>query len=432
MTKLNVVIMGQNCEKFIGMCLESVKEADNIIYCDGGSTDKTFEKIGEFYVKHLPNKTHEIIKNPFDQEDKGMNGKQRNFYLNYLKEHYMGEWALALDADEVVGNLNKIKELLTTIPQEQENRLVSIKMRHFIGDLGKEDADQKEHFVPNRLFKVREELVYPELEHSVLWIMKDGKALNEEELGKYVARYSGTTIWHLAYCSGIWDIKKRYLNHLKKSEMHTKEFMDGWYFSHLFGIYPTTPIRAMDIPPIILKEFLIDPDKIYFMNRRTLEVKHFVMSSQWIKHFNPKIVLDLGCGLGMYGYALTMWGVEYQGLDISKWAIENTIYKSLKIKQGDITEPQDFKDFDLVLCIDILEHLEEKDLDKTLELIKNYGKNFLFSIPFIGDSNLESDPTHKIKKERQWWINKISNKFRVKEVPDYFVFKHQMLIGEPR
>ena len=41
MDKLIVCIMGQNCEKFIEMCLESVKDADIIIYCDGGSIDKT-------------------------------------------------------------------------------------------------------------------------------------------------------------------------------------------------------------------------------------------------------------------------------------------------------------------------------------------------------------------------------------------------------
>ena len=45
MNKLVVCIMGQNCERFIGMCLESVKEADGIVYCDGGSEDKTLKII---------------------------------------------------------------------------------------------------------------------------------------------------------------------------------------------------------------------------------------------------------------------------------------------------------------------------------------------------------------------------------------------------
>ena len=35
--------MGQNCERFIDMCLESVQDADAIVYIDGGSTDRTLE-----------------------------------------------------------------------------------------------------------------------------------------------------------------------------------------------------------------------------------------------------------------------------------------------------------------------------------------------------------------------------------------------------
>ena len=33
--KLVCVIMGQDCEKFIEMSLDGVKESDEIIYCDG-------------------------------------------------------------------------------------------------------------------------------------------------------------------------------------------------------------------------------------------------------------------------------------------------------------------------------------------------------------------------------------------------------------
>jgi len=40
-SKLIIAILGQDCEQTINMCLESVKEADDIVYCDGGSTDDT-------------------------------------------------------------------------------------------------------------------------------------------------------------------------------------------------------------------------------------------------------------------------------------------------------------------------------------------------------------------------------------------------------
>ena len=431
MNKLNVVIMGQNCERYLKMSLESVKEADNIIYCDGGSTDNTLELVSNFRLKEPIRKYIEgegttlyyapkIIENEFKQDDKLMNSKQKNFFLDYLKANHMGEWVLYLDADEVIDNLSKVKEFINR-PIEEIKEMVSIKMRHFENTLGTEDATKEEHYVPNRLFKVNKDMYFPDGEHTVL--MGDFKTKG---------RCNITTIFHLAYCPGIFDIRKRYLNHLKKSEMHSKEFLEDWYSSHLFGIYKSKPIDIGDIPSIILKEFLIEPDKIYFMNRSNLEVKHFILSKQWVDYFKPKKVLELGCGLGMYGFAIDMMGIKYTGMELSQWAIDNTPFKHLNIKQGDIREKQDFKDFDLVLVVDILEHLEERDLDKTLELIKGYGKHFLFSIPFLGDPNLELDPTHKIKKSKEWWINKLTNNFKLSPTPDNFMVKQQIFVGVPK
>jgi len=99
---LVIIIMGQNCEETIGMCLESVKDADVIIYCDGGSTDETLQTIKDFkYCIHEDSYKHvTVIENKYDQDNPNMNGIQRNFYLNYLKENYQDDWALCLDSDD--------------------------------------------------------------------------------------------------------------------------------------------------------------------------------------------------------------------------------------------------------------------------------------------------------------------------------------------
>jgi len=140
-------------------------------------------------------------------------------------------------------------------------------------------------------------------------------------------------------------------------------------------------------------------------------------------------VLDLGCGLGLFGYTLNGLGVEYTGMDKSHWAVNMTAFKNLDIRQGDITEKQDFKDFDLVLVIDILEHLEEKDLDKTLNYIKEYGNKFIFSIPYDTDPNIDLDPTHRIKKPKSWWVKKLSKYMNISDAPKHWWYHHQILIG---
>ena len=414
MNNLIVCLMGQDCERYLKMSLESVKEADIILYLDGGSKDDSI-KLAQKYGAV-------ILRNKFNQKDKLMNSKQRNFYLDYLKKYHMGDWCLVLDADEVVSDFDKIKELINWTGDLKP--LISLKMRHFENILGFEDATEKEHFVPNRLFKISEDLFYPDGEHTILCTKKPN-------MKQYCGNWDGITIWHLAYCSGIFDFRKRYLNHLKKSEIHTKEFLEDWYFSHLFGLYPRSQVNLEEIPSIILKEFLIEPDKVYFMNRRNLEVKHFLMMSEWKKYFKPETILDLGCGLGMYGFAADSMGIIYRGIDKSKWAIDNTKYSHLDITIGDIRDKHDFKDYDLVLVVDVLEHLEEKDLDQTLENIKGYGKHFLFSIPVKGDPNLLADPTHKIHKSQEWWINKLTNNFKLEPTPE-FMFKEQIFVGVPK
>ena len=425
MNKLVCMIMGQNCERFIGMCLESVKSADAIVYCDGRSNDFTFTTIDQFKIKNEKNVIE--IHNHYDQEDKGMNGKQRNFYLKYLKENYPDDWVLVLDADEVLAEdgIEKIKEFIKQDHYAKDSfgdfiGVYSVKMRHFIGDLSHEDATQQEHFVPNRLFKIEYAKEYFETEHSVL----------QSHNGIY-GRTNCTTIWHLAYLPGMWDIKKRYLNHMKKSEMHTPEFLKQWYYAHLFGSYPKTPIKVLDIPKVILKEFLIDPDEVYFSTHNKLEEKHFLMVGQWLRYFDPQSILDLGCGMGLFGIAIDNYNIVYRGLELSQWAIDHITYKDLKskIKQGDIREKQDFNDFDLVLVFDVLEHLDEKDLDKTLDNIKDYGNNFLFSIPFEGDPNLHEDSTHRIFKPKEWWVKKLSQYFNIKGAPEDWLFHKQILIG---
>ncbi len=412
--------MGQDCERFIGMSLEAVKDADAIVYCDGGSKP-------EFWIcaNWMKWKNLKVIANKYNQEDKSMNGKQRNFYLDYVKKNYSGWWCLAIDADEVVEDLSKIKYFINTLPKGQDSNLYSMKMRHLIGDLAHEDATQQVHFVQHRLFKIRDDLYYPEIEHSVL------NSHNDKVLSGNI---QPTTIWHLAYIPNLFEYKKKYDNHMKKSDMHTPEFLKQWYWLHIFGEYPRTKFNPMELPDVLLKEFGIDKDELYFMNRK-LETKHFLMSKQWIKAFDPITVLDLGCGLGHYGYAMTTMyeDIEYLGIEKSMWA-KNNSYKELDIRQGQIQIPQSYikEEYNLVLCIDILEHLKEEDLEKSLVNIKNYGKNFIFSIPFLGDPNLEADPTHIIKKTKKWWVDKLSKYFKIEDAPEDWLYHEQMLLGKKK
>lgn len=414
MEKIVVVVMGQNCERFLPMCLESVKDADAIVYCDGGSIDSSLEKAKGFLgFKDFV----DVIKNEYNQEDPTMNGKQRNFYLNYLKENFPNDWALCLDADEVLEDdgMRKIRGFI----EKMKGGCYSPKMRHFIGDLGHEDATQETHFVLNRLFKISDVKEYPEVEHPVL-NPKDDVLLGGTEC---------VTIWHLSYIPNMWEMKKKYENHLKKSNMHSPLYLKNWHRAHLFGVYPKSQVNPIEIPKTILDNFNIDKDELYFENRG-LEVKHFIMAKQWLDHFKPKSVIDFGAGRGPFGVGFVTCGVRYHGVELSKYAVENKLSSNLNLVQGDILNYDKEEKHNLVMAFDVLEHIKYEELDKAINTLCDVSdKYILVSVPFLGDPNLEADPTHIIKEDKKWWAKRFTDRGLLHlPTPSHWLHKDQIMI----
>jgi len=404
MNKLIAGVMGQDCIKFLPMCLKSLENADRIIYIDGGSKDGSVECAKKYGV--------EIIENEWDPEDKQMNGKQRNFYLRYLKNKYKDDWCLVLDADEVCEDINKIKEFIQTA----QDGLYLVKMRHFIGDLGHEDATQQTHYVPNRLFKINNAITYPLESHPVL-------------IGNPIFRTECTTIWHLGHLPVEYMkyIVKRYSQHKNDSIIHPKEWLKEWRDAHLYGTYPVRQINPVEIPKIILNNFGIDFDELYFKDRKTIEAKHYQDCIDWKNYFNPKGVILWGCGIGQRVYVLNQLGVNAYGVELSQYAVDNSI---TNVIQGDIRtfKPSQNQE-DLHIAYDVLEHLEYRDLDKAINSLMKTKKYILISVPFKGNPNLEADPTHIIKEDRDWWIKQFTDKgMKLIETPNNFLYKHQILI----
>ena len=144
-----------------------------------------------------------------------------------------------------------------------------------------------------------------------------------------------------------------------------------------------------------------------------------------------KDIIFIGDGLGVRTLASKIIGLNVLGTDISKYAIDNSICKENMI-QDDIVNTKITEQAKLVVCYDILEHLKYEDLDKALSNISKLGLNFIFSVPFLDDPNLEADPTHIIKEDKEWWIKKLSEYFIIKDAPQDWLFHEQILIGEKK
>lgn len=266
-----------NCEEFVDMTLSSIYEVVEriIIVFDTTSKDNTVSKINEW--KEKLNDKLIILNRPFEHDPsiKFSNSNARNFYLDYLKQNFMGEWTLVLDADEVVDE--RVKDFIPQLQNLTENDIISPQMRHLIYTLNLEDTTRNIHFVHNRLFKVNDNLQYPNGEHPVLY----SKSPNVKYLNT-----NYFVIWHLSYINGMFDIRKKYFNHKQKSEIHTSQELRQWYLWHTLTEYPVKKFDPTELPKVVKDYFEISDQELYYKTRKNLELKHIIDLWQWKQYFN--------------------------------------------------------------------------------------------------------------------------------------------------
>jgi len=172
----------------------------------------------------------------------------------------------------------------------------------------------------------------------------------------------------------------------------------------------------------------------YFKNRK-FEDKHYKETMVWIDYFDINEnwdILDYGCGLGFYSHALRYLGIpNVWGYEISEYACKHG-YGLMKnrIEWCDY----DLREYNFIICYDVLEHISEDKISKILKelysLLKEKGK-ILFSICWRGNPMWKYDKTHITYKSKEWWKYQIRKTgFKVKDAPKDFLFHYQMLIGE--
>lgn len=106
-----------------------------------------------------------------------------------------------------------------------------------------------------------------------------------------------------------------------------------------------------------------------------------------ISKLDPKTILDFGCGEGFFLKAMKdrgLSGAKILGVDIRKESLKRakTLLPEYDFKQSDLFQitPDEFQ-FDLVMAIEVLEHLSEPEkFLKCLTLLSS--KHVLFTVPF--------------------------------------------------
>jgi 2-polyprenyl-3-methyl-5-hydroxy-6-metoxy-1,4-benzoquinol methylase len=154
----------------------------------------------------------------------------------------------------------------------------------------------------------------------------------------------------------------------------------------------------------------------------TIEAVLAFITKMMLRLFHPRSVLDVGCA---YGYITNRikQGHSY-GIDISNYAIKEARMTNKLLLASGTHIPFKNNSFDLVICVEVLEHLTEEEIMLTLSEIGRVGKGTVYmSTPSAEKQNYleDDDDTHitfwkrnkyiEICTELGWLYNEKSTDF---------------------
>jgi glycosyltransferase involved in cell wall biosynthesis len=131
---------------------------------------------------------------------------------------------------------------------------------------------------------------------------------------------------------------------------------------------------------------------------------------EWLRFFDliaerictdvrPNTVLDAGCAMGFLVECLRRRGVQAFGIDISQYAIDNV---HSDVQQycwiGSVTDPFPQR-YDLIVCIEVLEHLPSTEAEITLRNLCRHADDILFS----STPNDFKEATHLNVQPPEYW-----------------------------
>lgn len=421
MATLSVAYIVRDELSFLPLSLEQAEKiADEIVVVvDDRSNDGTKEYLFKKVHDSLPEQKYKLIVRKWDS-----GAAQKDFALQQCTK----DWILFLDGDEVLtDNCEVIKSVIDKYDSDSEVEAFNLLGHHFIYSLAIEDATTDPHVWEARLFKRLPHIYIAGINHAVLMGFKK-QPVNCVEL-------DAVRILHYGYVKGLQKILDKFEEDLKIKQFHKESFLWKWKDWHLLSKMPVKEFKGKH-PLNVLKKFHLEyfEDKDYFSTRDKMELKFLLDAHFFIKNFNPKTVLDLGCGMGQRVFALRNMRINALGCDISRFAVTQSPFGIDDfLLQWDVTSGKCpvAEKADLVIAYDLLEHLPMEKLDVALDNIKPTGKTFIFSVCFDTDPNFPLDATHKIKESREWWQERLESKgFKILQVPADLPYAHQIIVCE--
>lgn len=128
-----------------------------------------------------------------------------------------------------------------------------------------------------------------------------------------------------------------------------------------------------------------------------------------VKYYNPKKIIDIGCGDGYFSYSNP--DLDILGCDYSEKAIgfAKAFYPEGKFEVNDITLSSPGGQFDLVICQDVIEHIETNKLKYSLFNVNRCLKTGGFIVITVPTDNRPVSDKHfqhfSLKKLKEYFFH---------------------------
>lgn len=136
---------------------------------------------------------------------------------------------------------------------------------------------------------------------------------------------------------------------------------------------------------------------------------HEMRVQKAINMLNPKSVLDVGAGYGYVTKRFLEHGIYAMAMDISHWCEEQKIVPNNFIRHDMREIPYPFKDkqFDLIYCEGVLEHIEDDKIEDIFKEFSRIGRRFLLALSFPWHNGVTQDKGHINLHDNWWWFERI-------------------------
>lgn len=140
---------------------------------------------------------------------------------------------------------------------------------------------------------------------------------------------------------------------------------------------------------------------LHLLLLRSWHIRREIRKWAQSKVSSPVNILDAGCGFGQYSYRLSKFSKQWSltGIDVNEKEISgcNNFFQSIgrknfSFRTGDLTKFRNENAYDMILCVDVMEHIEDDQMvfKNFFHSLKNGGILLLSTPSDKGGSEVKS------------------------------------------